>query len=137
MVHEGNWSLIAGLSFNLLSGGSTKAKIRQVNAELRALELKRQILMDNIRLEIKNAYLQLLSAIHRVKVAEKAVEQAKENLRLQRLRYKEGVGTATEVTDAVVLVTRAETNYWSALYERRKAEARLFYSMGVDLTTVY
>jgi outer membrane protein TolC len=137
MVHEGNWSLIAGLNFNLVSGGSTKAKIRQTEAELKTLNLQRQIILDNIRLEIKNAYLQLLSAMHRVEVAEKAVEQAKENLRLQRLRYKEGVGTATEVTDAVVLVTKAETNYWSAVYERRKAEARLFYSIGVDLTTVY
>ena len=37
--------------------------------------------------------------------------QAEENLRLQRLRYQEGVGTATEVLDAVTLLTTAEIEF--------------------------
>ena len=52
---------------------------------------------------------------------ERAVEQAQENLRLQRLRYSEGVGTATEVLDAVSLATTAEQNFLNARYDVTEA----------------
>jgi outer membrane protein TolC len=70
-------------------------------------------------------------------VTKAAVAQAEENLRLQRLRYKEGVGTATEVLDAVTLMTTAESNSWKSLYGVKRAEAVLLYSMGRDLTGAY
>ncbi|NOY65275.1 MAG: TolC family protein, partial [Nitrospirae bacterium] len=137
MVHEGNWSVVGGINLNLSSGGLTRSSIKQKRAQLKALEIKKEKLIDSIRLEVKEAFLRLHSTQNRVRVTKKAVEQAEENLRLQRLRYKEGVGTATEVTDAVTLLTRAETNYLSALYESFKAEARLLYTMGFDLTAAY
>ena len=63
--------------------------------------------------------------------------QAEENLRLQRLRYQEGVGTAIEVLDAVTLLTATQNNTWRALYGFERAEAGLLYSMGRDLTGMY
>ncbi len=137
MVHEGNWSLLGGIKLNLFSGGQTRSRIRQKKARLRALQLKKERLMDSVKLEVKEAYLGLHSAKNRIKATRKAVQQAEENLRLQRLRYKEGVGTATDVTDAIALLTRAETNYLSALYDSFRAEARLIYTMGLDLLQAY
>ena len=66
-----------------------------------------------------------------------AVSQAAENLRLQRLRYQEGVGTSTEVLDAVTLMTASETNAWKANFGVRRAEAALLYAMGRDLAAAY
>jgi outer membrane protein TolC len=86
---------------------------------------------------VKSAYLELGSAKKRVEVTEKAVSQAEENLRLQRLRYQEGVATATDVLDAVTLRSRAEANYWSGIYGVKRAEARLEYAMGRDLFQIY
>ena len=63
-------------------------------------------------------------------VTERAVEQAKENLRLQQLRYGEGVGTATEVLDAVSLATTAEQNFLNARYDVTEARARLGFAVG-------
>lgn len=54
-----------------------------------------------------------------------------------RVRYEEGVGTATEVLDAVTLLTVAETNYYRSLYDLRRAESATLYSMGKDLPEVY
>jgi outer membrane protein TolC len=65
------------------------------------------------------------------------VGQAEENLRINRVRYEEGAGTATEVLDAVTLLTTAETNQHRALYDFRRAEASVFYSTGRDLVEVY
>ena len=125
MVHQDNWSAIAGVNINLFSGGASNSKIGVARAELRSLRLSREKLLDTIRLEVKSAYLDLQSSAQKIDVTKTAVAQAEENLRLQRLRYKEGVGTATEVLDAVTLLTTAESNSWKSLYGFKRAEAVL------------
>ena len=137
MVHQDNWSAIAGVNINLFSGGASSSKIGMAKAELRSLKLSREKLLDNIRLEVKSAYLDLQSSAKKMEVTKVAVEQAEENLRLQRLRYKEGVGTATEVLDAVSLLTTAESNSWKSLYGFKRAEAVLLNAAGRDLVGVY
>lgn len=49
----------------------------------------------------------------------------------------EGVGTATEVIDAVTLLTTAEANYIRSVYDYRKAEAATHYAAGEDLLQAY
>ena len=137
MVHQDNWSAIVGVNINLFSGGASNSKIGMARAELRSLMLSREKLLDNIRLEVKSAYLDLQSSAQKMEVTKAAVEQAEENLRLQHLRYKEGVGTATEVLDAVTLLTTAESNSWKSLYGVKRAEAVLLNAAGKDLVGAY
>jgi outer membrane protein len=137
MVHQDNWSAIAGVNINLSSGGASSSKSGMARAELRSLKLTRDKLLDDIRLEVKSAYLDLQSSALKIEVAKTAVAQAEENLRLQRLRYKEGVGTATDVLDAVTLLTTAESNSWKSLYGIKRAEAILLNAAGKDLVSAY
>jgi outer membrane protein TolC len=137
VVHQDNWSLIAGVSINLSSGGATSAKIAAAKAELQALRITRDKIMDTVRLDVKNAYLDLQSSSQRIDVMKTSVAQAEENLRLQRLRYQEGVSTAIEVLDAVTLLSSSQTNWWRAQYDFERAEAGLLYSMGRELMSMY
>jgi outer membrane protein len=137
MVHQDNWSAIVGVNINLFSGGASNSKIGMAKAELRSLKLTREKLLDNIRLEVKNAYLDLRSSAQKIEVTKAASAQAEENLRLQRLRYEEGVGTATEVLDAVTLLTTAESNSWKSLYGFKRAEAVFLNAAGKDLVSMY
>ncbi len=137
MVNQDNWSVIAGVNINLFSGGSSSSKVAIARSELRSLQLIRDRMLDNIRLAVKSAYLDLQSSLQKIDVTKTAVAQAEENLRLQRLRYKEGVGTATDVLDAVTLMSTAESNSWRSLYGVKRAEAALLYSMGRDLSAAY
>ncbi|HEY6011263.1 MAG TPA: TolC family protein [Nitrospirota bacterium] len=137
MVHEDNWSLIAGVTVNLLSGGSTRARASMGRSELLSLRFTRDKIADAVRLDVKSAYLDVESSSQKRDVARAAVAQAEENLRLQSLRYQEGVGTATEVLDAVSLLSTAESNLWKALYGWERAGASLLYAMGRDLVSVY
>ncbi len=137
MVHQDNWSAIAGVNINLSSGGASRSRAALARAELRSLRLSRDKLLDGIRLEVKAAYLDLQSSAQKIEVTKTAVAQAEENLRLQRLRYKEGVGTATEVLDAVTLLTTAESNSWKSLYGFKRAEAVLLNAAGKDLASAY
>jgi outer membrane protein TolC len=137
MVHQDNWSVIAGVNINLSSGGASSSRISIERSELRSLGLFRDKVLDNIRLAVKGAYLDLQSSTEKMEVTKAAVAQAEENLRLQRLRYKEGVGTATDVLDAVTLMTTAESNSCKALYGVKRAEAVLLFSMGRDVAAAY
>jgi outer membrane protein len=137
LVHEDNWSAIVGVNVNLYSGGASSSRLGVERAELQSLKLSRDKLLDSIRLEVKSAYLDLQSSQQKIEVAKTAIAQAEENLRLQRLRYKEGVGTATDVLDAVTLLTSAETNSWKSLYEFKRAEATFLNASGKDLVSLY
>jgi outer membrane protein TolC len=106
-------------------------------SELKGLVVTRDKVLDAVRLEVQRNYLELQSSRQKVEVTRGAVAQAEENLRLQRLRYQEGVGTATEVLDAVTLLTVTRTNAWKALYGVKRAEAGLLSSMGRDLAGMY
>jgi outer membrane protein len=136
-VHENNWSLIAGVNVNLSSGGATGSKVSMGKGELLSLRITRDKLLDAIRLDVKSAYLDLQSSRQKIEVMKTSVASAEENLRLQRLRYQEGVGTAIEVLDAVTLLSSAETNSLRALYGSGRAEAGLLYAMGRDLMSEY
>jgi outer membrane protein TolC len=137
MVHEDNWSAVVGINLNLFAGGSKGARLGSVRKEIEALRLQYDNLLDSIMLEVKAGYLGMVSSRQRVDVTEKAIEQAKENLRLAKLRYKEGIGTSTDVTDAITLLRGAETNYYRALYDLKRAEARFLYAAGYDLINEY
>ncbi len=86
---------------------------------------------------MKPAYLDLESSAKKIDVAKISTAQAEENLRLQRLHYQEGVATATDVLNAVTLLSTAESNSWRKLYGFERAGACLVYAMGQDLMTVY
>jgi outer membrane protein TolC len=97
----------------------------------------RDKIIDAVRLDVKSAYLDLQSSSQKIDVMKTSVAQAEENLRLQQLRYKEGVGTAIEVLDAVTLLSTVQSNSWRALYAFERAEAGLLYTMGRDLVSTY
>jgi outer membrane protein len=137
MVHEGNASFMLGVTLNLFSGGSTRAEILKIEHQKTQLQEQKSRLEDEIRLEVEKNILDFKNALERTKVTKDAAGQAEENLRIDRVRYEEGVGTATEVLDAVTLLTVAETNYYRSLYDLRRAESALLYSLGKDLTEVY
>lgn len=136
-LYEGNWSLTLGLKINLFSGGRTKAEASRIgHKRLEIIEQKNRI-VDGIRLEIEKYILSFKTAKEKLSVTKDAIKQADENLRINRIRYEEGVGTATEVLDAVVLLTVAETNYYRSVYDLKRAEAGVMYSIGRDLQEVY
>ncbi len=136
-VHEDNWSAMVGLTWELYTGGARTAGRKQIMDELAALAAQWEQAQERVNLEVRDSHRLLTGAVERTSVAQKAVIQAKESLRLQRSRYTEGEATATEVTDAVTSLARAENNQWTAVYGRLRAEARLLYATGDDLVAVY
>lgn len=137
LLYEDNWSFIVGVNFNLFSGGSTKAEISQLKYRKSQLLEQREKLLEDIKLEVEKSYLEMKNADEKIQVTKDAISQAEENMRINKVKYEEGVGTATDVIDAITLLTKAETNFYSALYEYSRAQAGFIYSMGIDLVSAY
>ncbi len=129
--------MTAGITFDLYSGGSKSAEISRALAQLNATEAQKSRLLDVVKVQITEAYLNLSTADEKVAVGKKSVNQAKENLRLAELSYEEGVGTSSGVQDAVALLAMAEQNYWRAVYSRHRAQAVLLFGTGTDLRDYY
>ena len=109
----------------------------QLRDELFKLNEEKEKLVDDIKLEVQRNLLDTATARQKIAAVKDALQQAEENLRINQTRYHEGVGTATEVLDAVTLLTVAETNYYRASYDFDRAEAAAIYSQGRDLAEVY
>jgi outer membrane protein len=136
-LHDDNWSLILGIDINLFEGGSSLADIKKTKYRKSRLVEQRAKLVDEIKIEVQRYILDLQDAYERIQVTRDAASQAQENLRINKARYDEGVGTATEVLDAVTLLTTAEANYIRSVYDYRKAEAATHYAAGEDLLQIY
>lgn len=136
-LYDGSWSVMGGMSINLFSGGATQAGLDKIKREKDKLTIERRKLIEDIRFEVERYYLELDNAREKVKVTKDATSQAQENLRINKVKYAEGEGKATDVIDAITLLTVAETNHYRSQYELLRAEASLMYAMGRDLVEVY
>ena len=130
MLHDTTWFGIFGMQWTLFSGLDTKAQVNQARLKVEQLQEQHKDLNDQVRLDVQNAYLKVKQTADQIRTTEKAVKQAEENLRLNEERYKEAVGTATEVIDADTLLTRTRVNYWAAVYDHQMAKAELLWAMG-------
>lgn len=136
-LHEENWSLIFGVNINLFNGGATTSEINKLRYRRDQLYEEREKLLDDIRLEVKKYHTDLQNALEKIRVTEEAIRQAEENLRINRLRFEEGIGKSTDVLDAIALYALAETNYYRARYDFLRAQAGLKYAIGKDLVAIY
>ncbi len=136
-VHEGNWSAVLGAELNILDGGATKAEVSRIRHKADQVAEERRKLADDISLEVQKGYLDAHTASERVKVTAEAIAHGQENLRINRVRYEEGQGSATDVLDAIALLAMAESNYYRAMFDLKRAYATLLYAAAMDIASEY
>lgn len=125
-----SWYIMAVANWNFWEWGRTKFRVDASKARENQASESSKELIDQIALEIKNAYLLLQEAQNQISVSETLIKQAEENFRISEERYKERVATSTEVLDAQTLLTRAKSEYASALGDYNISLAHLQRAMG-------
>ncbi|OGU15965.1 MAG: hypothetical protein A2076_04825 [Geobacteraceae bacterium GWC2_53_11] len=124
------YSATLGIRVNLFDGFAAQAsRERAVKQRSKQQDLLR-LAEQRARLEIATARNDAATAHERITVTETAIRQSEENLRINKERYQERVGIASEVLDAQTLVTQAKTEYYRALYDYQTASARLQNARG-------
>jgi len=111
-------------------GGHRLGELRSAEADIADALANAQALLDNITLEVTLAYRSAGAARARINLARPAVAEAEENLRLVRIRYRNGNSTPTDLVDAESTVTRARQRFQVASYDYLIALARLDYAVG-------
>jgi len=124
------WSLQALATFTLWNWGKTLYQVGQNKVKVTQAEDAKTQLILSIALEVRDDYLNMQVAEKNIRVAEVAISQAEENLRMTEERYKYQLATQTDVIIAVTLLTQTKTNYYGALSDFNVAKAQLERAMG-------
>lgn len=118
------------LSLPLFEGGRISANVRRERARLASAQEGLRDLELKIRLDVQTAVLNLTSTLERVHATEKAIEQGRESLRIEREKYDLGKGSITDVLDAQSALLDAETNHAQALAEYNISVAQYRLAVG-------
>jgi outer membrane protein len=119
-----------GVTWNLFDGGQTRNRAGALRSAGRAAERRLEDLRTSIELEVRERWLYVQEAQARVKASREAVAQAEENLRSTRELYGAGLGTNTQVLDAVTLQIAAVNNQDNAILDESLSRLRLAYAVG-------
>lgn len=125
-----SYTVLALLNFNLFNGLADLARVRDTRAkEAQAREFKRD-LEDRVRHQVTAAILNLKTAHERLQVAKAAVSQARESLRLIRLRYEAGLTILVDLLTAEDAAKNASLSRVTALFDTYLAQAGLELALG-------
>ena len=121
---------LATLEWRFWAWGQSKDEMAAARYNMKKAQESQTELLDNIILQVREAYVDTLEAEYNIGVTEKAIEQAEEDFRINQSRYKAQLGTTTDVLDAQTRLTRAKIEYYNALYNYRISLMRLAWSTG-------
>ena len=127
------WILSATASWDIWEWGKQSYGVKEKLARLEQAKQRKTELLDQIRLEVKRAYLKNLETEINIITIRKAIAQAKENLRINQERFKEQVATTTDVLNAQTLLAETMTRFYTALYDFKLSKAALYRAMGQEV----
>jgi len=123
-----------GVTMPLFEGGRTTAQVNQERAALAAARERLRKLELQIRLEVETALLDIRSSSERIQASRQAIDQARESLRIEQMKYALASGSMTDVLDVQAALLQAETTYARALADFHIACARLKLASGENLS---
>ncbi len=130
-LQEGGWWAVGGVvSVPLFTGFLIQNQVAEATAQQREVQAVYRTVAQNVQLEVKDSFLDVVTLIQQIKVVEEQVKIARESLTLASQRYKLGLSSIVEVTQSEVAVTVAETRLAETQYDAKIAEARLRYAIG-------
>jgi len=109
------YSLAATVKLLLFDGGAARASAAQQEANKAIAETNFANTRNQIRFNVERDYANLQANLSNIQTSTVALAQARESLRLARLRFQAGVGTQTDVISAENDLTNSEGNYVAAI----------------------
>jgi len=127
---RGTWSLSLNATVPIFEGLVTKYSVQQAKANLRATESNAEVLRQDINKQVRTELPGRTGRGRKNPGHRKRQRSSKENWDLAQGRYKAGVGSIIEVTDAQVKFFNAELSYIRSVYDLKVAEAQLEKAVG-------
>jgi outer membrane protein len=124
-----DYTVGAGVTLNLFDPGRV-SRINQAQIQQDIARTERDRLRDQIVVEVAKAYYQYRAAVQQVEVAEAALSQAAEALRIIQDRYEAGLTTISDLLRAETTLVRARTNLTSATEAQYVGFANVLLAVG-------
>ncbi len=119
------------VTWQLFSGGLTRGKVLQAQADVDKAKINLESINNSVDLEVREAYFNYTAAVAAVEAARSAEDSARENFRVNQIRFRAGVGTSLELSDALLSSTQAQNQYITALTDLRVALVTLQRAAGL------
>ena len=125
-----DWSATISLDIPIFHSFSDYASLKRSKALLKSVQHAENEYRRAVAMQLTTASLNVNSALKKVNIAQKAVEQAEENLRIIENKFEVGMASNVEVIDVQVAYTGAKANAINALYDFYIARAELEKATG-------
>lgn len=113
-----------------------RAELEKIQAKTAEAEKQKELLISAVKLEVKNALLDLNSAESCIEIAEKEVDLALLQLQISEGKYKQGAGTIMEVTNSQLNLMKSKTDYINAIYNYKIALATVEHVANIKIEDV-
>jgi outer membrane protein TolC len=124
------WQVGVGATLNIFDAGLARSRIHEAEGSRDAAAATLAQVRQTVALDVRTALSVLRQAQVNRQTTAANVQQAQEALRIAQVRYRAGVATSVEVTDAQVALTQAQTNEVNAEYDYLDAETALARAIG-------
>ena len=99
-MYNNNWNIGLSLSYNLSSLYQNKHKMHEARQTVQLQKYAEELLMQNVRIQIRTAYTRHKEALNRIEALKLSVSQAEENYRIVQNRYLNQLSILTDLLDA-------------------------------------
>jgi len=131
-MYNNNWNVGLSLSYNLSSLYQNKHRLHEARQTVLLQKYTEDLLMQNVRINIRTAYTRHKEALERVEALKLSVRQAEENYRIVQNRYLNQLSILTDLLDASSVrldaelqLTVARTKVIYTYYELQRACGKL------------
>jgi outer membrane protein len=124
------WDAGVTLSWDIWNWGYNSSQVEQARQNLNQLNTNKELLKENIEVEVYNNYMALNAARNKIEVAKTGLAQADENYRGINEKYIVQYATSTDLIDAETSRLQNQNDLINSLVDYETALARLLKSAG-------
>ena len=125
-------TFLVGLQLNvpIFSGMQRSAAVQSAQIGYEQSQIAEQTLLQSVNLEVAQYQTEYLNALDNLTNQESNITLAEKIYNITLIKYREGLGSSLELTDAESTLLNAETNYINALYNFLSAKTNLKKALG-------
>ncbi len=107
----------AFLNWDLFDGDKSRINRKKVKLEIERLKIQKDILKNDLELNIRNAVLELVSKSFNIKLSKDSANNARENLKMVQKSYDIGKANISELLNAKDANIKADMQYLNSVYD--------------------
>jgi outer membrane protein len=127
-----SWDVGVNLQFDIWNNLTTVHQTSEAKAQYEQTKDSFSMLKDGITLDVTQSFLTFKQEKKQIDLAQLSVDQATENLRVTREKFKAELTTNSELLDAEVALLQAKVQLVQSLVNHELAEARLEKAIGEE-----